>query len=133
MRDQEISFDTAKLAKEKGFDNKEYGDWLEQFMWYSKDGVSFVFDINDADDEDEWVIKTKDFIPQSTQSLLQKWFREKHNIQMIMKPFYDSLKKENSFVCDIIRMSDGRVIKSVRCSKYEEALEIGLQNALTLI
>ena len=52
---------------------------------------------------------------------------------MILKPFYDSLEKENSFVCDVIRISDGRVIRSERLNSYEEVLEIGLQNGLTLV
>lgn len=67
------------------------------------------------------------------QSDLQTLLRDTYNIQMILKPFYDSLKKENTFVCDVIRISDGNVIKSPRMNSYEKALEIGLQNGIKLI
>ena len=70
-----------------------------------------------------------------TLSLLQKWIREEHNIQMIMKPFYDSLSTVKcKFVCDVIEIKGtGRVIKSHQCDTYEEALEEGLVNGLNLI
>ena len=126
MKEQLVNFETAKLAKEKGFQLKRnYFGYIDQFYEPKTKNIRH-FGLHGR-------TPIKDLIYIPTQSLLQKWLREKHNIQMILKPFYDSLKKENSFVCDVIRISDGRVIKSPRMLSYEEALEIGLQEALTLI
>ncbi len=107
MEEELISFETAKLAKEKGFDLTSYSC--------------------------PCVGLPKHLQKPAPQAVLQKYLREVHNIQMILKPFYDSLEKENSFVCDVIRISDGRVIRSERLNSYEEVLEIGLQNGLTLV
>ena len=96
MKEQLILFETAKLAEEKGFGDKL--DWL---------GVSI-----------------HDNYP--TQSLLQKWLREKHNIHMAMKHM------SNGFVCDV-QIAFVRSIKMVVQPTYEEALEHGLYEALKLI
>lgn len=126
MTDQLISFETAKLAKEKGFISR-----------------SPYYQIDDADEID--LVDMKGFPLHSnneegeyweapTQSLLQKWLREVHNIHIISKPFYDSKTKKTTYVADCIRIvNDGRTSKSHICDTYELALEEGLVNALKLI
>ena len=66
---------------------------------------------------------------------IQKWLRDTYEIQMIIKPFYDSLATPRcSFTCDVIEIArTGHVIKSQRYNTYEEALEEGLQNGMKLI
>ncbi len=67
------------------------------------------------------------------QAWLQAYLRDNYDIETIQKPFYDSLHSKKSYVCDAIRMKDGRVIMSPRMDSFEEALERGLQNGLTLV
>jgi hypothetical protein len=150
MTDQLISFETAKFAKEKGFN-------IPVSKYYISDGslkVNFE-DSNgnereyrfDADDFDEnwnikgWVI-SKDggtcfgckldnvnyFIPYSapTQSLLQKWIREVHNIHIMVSP-------SMGIVLTKVKDSSKTFGSISPQNTYEEALEVGLQEALTLI
>ena len=103
MEEQLISFETAKLAKEKGWD----GDFVESHKILT------------------------------TQSLLQKWLREIHGIEVeIRKHFacyniiriciYDEARDLNDDV-DL----NGLEFKDFKT--YEEALEVGLQEALKQI
>jgi len=134
MKEQLINFKTAKLAKEKGFDNTQYGDWLGQFFWYSKDEVSFYYSSLEENEDVEWMDKSKDFIPRPSQSLLQKWLREKYNIHIqITKHFtcyafqilrYNKFEDNNEIIVDEL-LADYET--------YEETLEIGLYEALKLI
>ena len=137
MKEQLISFETAKLAKEKGFSERV------RFIWYDNKMKPFI--------EDN-LIREYGYIPGEwngnmhykkdpsetytsapTQSLLQKWLREEHNIHILTRPFHDSLLGKTTCIADVIRIGDGRVLKSPRMDTYEEALEIALQNALMLI
>ena len=109
-----ITKDTAKLAKELGFNDAHTDFYIDK----KKNG-----DLTD--------------LPAVPQSLLQKWLREKHNIQMFMKPFYDSKEKKTTFACDVTKIKQtGNVsinVKSQRCDTYEDALEEGLINGLSLV
>jgi len=111
--EEKIKFETAKLAKEKGF------DW-EVTEGFTKDGRIFICS------------KSSGFFPKEcrrpTQSLLQKWLREVHNIHVFATLFsypneYDS--------CIYIKDKEP-IIKGINFT-YEEALETGLQEALKLI
>ena len=85
-------------------------------------------------EEKKYSQKKKELFP-PTQSLLQKWLREKHNIHIIIKPFYDSKTKKISWAADIIQIGI-QIVKTKRLIiqfTYEEALEIALQEALKLI
>jgi len=123
MEDQIISFETAKIAKEKGLILENRKNEL-----YTEDGYLHRYMAH-------WLCGHSEFINAPTQSILQKWLREEFEIQMMIKPFYDSLATPKcSFVCDVIEISrTGHVIKSPKCATYEEALEIGLQNGMKLI
>ena len=112
MEEQLISFETAKLAKEKGFNWKNI-EILE--------------------------VKSKSaFLDSTTQSLLQKWLREVHKINIFIssktienktifiphgRTIPDTIK--NNLIVDIIQYCTNNT--------YEEALEIGLQKNLKLI
>ena len=129
MEEQLISIETAILAKEKGFDEitryyfNEYGMSKDSsstsLYWYSDDG----------------------FCRRPTQSLLQKWLRDKHNIDIQIlrnKPGYNEYKVEiyktnntNEYIYFTIKEKDGIYIKWFKT--YEAALEKGLYQALTLI
>ena len=126
MQEQLISFETAKLAKEKGFPQET--DRLE-IPYYNYKG-EFKGDISD------WRIRkyirgeaTSDieFVSAPTQSLLAKWLREEHNIHLIA---YKNINIDGYDWCFIT--TDG--ITNINSYKtYEEAYEIGLQEALKLI
>jgi len=126
MTDQLISFETAKLAKEKGFVNGSICD-------YRNNHLSDIHILNN-----EITLHTNNFVQRfvyeaPTQSLLQKWLREIHDIHMFLHPYSDK-----TFACDIVDNTYKtskyiRNIKSLRYNTYEEALEQGLIEALKLI
>ena len=126
MEDTLIKFETAKLAKEKGFFQET--NRLE-IPYYNYKG-EFKGDVSD------WRIRkyirgenTSDieFVSAPTQSLLAKWLREEHNIHLIA---YKNINIDGYDWCYIT--TDG--ITNINSYKtYEEAYEIGLQEALKLI
>jgi hypothetical protein len=116
MKEQLITFETAKLAKEKGFFYKG--------MMYRKGGT-----LSDG----KGFMSNLDVYSAPTQSLLQKWLRDVHNIDVWAQPFVrnTSLPDESySYFLykDGVWKNDG-----VDFLDFEEALEKGLQEALKLI
>jgi hypothetical protein len=120
MKEQLITFETAKLAKEKGFDvycetayvyrYKEHES--EDYWYYWKSYVgSLTHDPLTCD------------IGAPTQSLLQKWLREKHNTFISVDVNY----------CYKIYFKDVLLSESINYNNYEDALEVGLQEGLKLI
>lgn len=107
MEDQLISFETAKLAKEKGY-----------------------------------------LYEMSTQSLLQKWLREEHKLEVLVS-FSPDWKWNDEDECLCVNMGyrvdwgfvgvykkyekESYPLERYGFKSYEEALEIGLQEALKLI
>ena len=109
MKEQLIGFETAKLAKEKGF--KRLCDFS-----YDEDGMI----TGNCEQVYNFVAPT--------QSLLQKWLREKHKIHIELQ--CDS----NYYKYFILIYYKTNCVFSLDDSLiYEEALEIGLQEALKLI
>lgn len=124
MEETRISLDTAKLAKEKGFDAREL--FMDNVLY--KDGVQYV-----------------------TQSLLQKWLRVKYNIYVVPNRFSKSfVKKANEYsdktpgditykehFVDVFKVEDdGNKFTNTRTifeDSYDEAFESGLQFALSRI
>lgn len=111
-----ITYPTAKLAKEKGF------DWECLFLLSPKYHSEKPL-------ECEWENwnKTPHLISLPTQSLLQKWLREKHGILAYVNP-----RRLHVFEYNIVT-SDDHIIGSERLTNWEEVLEKGLQEALKLI
>lgn len=124
MEDILVGFETARLAKEKGFNIptlygcNERGE-LQEYITYA----------SYAPGEPE--IRIEDFINTweyqlPTQSLLQRWLREVHDILVYVYP-----KSHHYFEYHIIR-DDDHIISSVRSNNWEEILELGLQVGLKL-
>lgn len=118
MEEQLISFEVAKLAKEKGFPQLNYPCYYDEKIYTS-------------------LISHSDFNKyyQSTQSLLQKWLREKYNIHILIYVLEDSngniyfdfgLKQIINYLVD-------KSCKPKEFTSYEDALEEGLLEALKLI
>lgn len=122
MVDQLISFETAKLAKEKGFISK-----------------SPYYQIDDADEIDLVDMKgfplhsndqEGDYYEAPTQSLLQKWLREKHNMSIEI-----GCTISKFWIWHIYEISSGELLLGFtkHSESYEEALEAGLYQGLLLI
>ena len=132
MEDTRINFETAKLAKEKGFPQET--NRLE-IPYYNYKG-EFKGDVSD------WRIRkylrgedTSDieFVSAPTQSLLAKWLRERYNIHVTSQ--IGNLDFISTYHYDIRYIDKNKFICKVKGNfkTYEEAYEIGLQEALKLI
>lgn len=125
MEDTRITFETAKLAKEKGFPQEPN---RRKVPYYNYKG-EFNGDVTDflrkyLREEDTSDVES---VSAPTQSLLAKWLREEHNIHLIA---YKNINIDGYDWCYIT--TDG--ITNINSYKtYEEAYEIGLQEALKLI
>lgn len=111
MKEKLITFETAKLAKEKGCRLTAYTNM------YNQDGN---FDS-----------PYKETYPSYSQSLLQRWLRENMNINVLVVNYYDKFSCVMKTTNDHHR--DGYSIKSILTDTYEKALEAGLLEALKMI
>ena len=124
MEEQIISFETAKLAKEKGFGGKG----LTTANGYFRGETLCIIPCNNKSD---FCAQNEYSAP--TQSLLQKWLREVHKLIVIVAYQYEHdstpysywIYKENNSLPLNPWINDLNI--------YEEALELGLQEALKLI
>ena len=124
MVDQIIEFETAKTAKKKGFDIPwGVGNSRGVFDAYREDGKLGSCVLSDGLYD----------IQAPTQSLLQKWLREKHNISISVEFKLDKhpILKYFTLVYNIKarHIQHNRELKNT----YEEALEVGLKEGLQLI
>ncbi len=132
MKDELTSFETAKLAKEKEFsqkhiDNGGYYKFREDhpnepfYIAYYKVLRSCM---------DMYTCKAP------TQSLLQRWLREKHKIHISVEPKW-TISFRGILYYFVVKVYTGRyqdIKYSIRKYKtHEEGLEIGLFEALKLI
>lgn len=134
MKDQLISFETARLAKEKGFDSSIYGEHLHinQNRWFFSEGEKCFYGFaEDIDDEECYLEATSYLVPAPTQSLLQKWLREIHNIHVII---VGSNIVGPAVTYDACVMFNGtNFLREDNSLSYEDALELGLKIALTIL
>lgn len=124
MEDKLITFELAHLAKRNNF-NIEVNNFLK------------LTTISNPVIEDHTEIKqdfnsiTETLFSRPTQSLLQKWFREIHKIDV----FCDCVASGKYYA--VIYVNDGRendkVFEQENETDYETALEIGLKKAFEYI
>jgi hypothetical protein len=129
MEEQLITFETAKLAKEKGFDGMCYGGYYryntdKNPIWLHTDGTFKSLSYRNRS------TITKDITLAPTQSLLQKWLRKIHIIHVEVI-WLDTLS--DIYVYRILTVGYGIRPDSIHYSSYEEALEAGLIEALKII
>lgn len=117
MEDEFITFEIAKLAKEKGFVLKTGINYYSD----KENDMAMSYDLNNIN-----------HYPCETQSLLQRWLREKHNLDVIVLP---KLKDLGKFYGGYVDKNDQQINHSYGSNfkTYEEALEEGLYEALKLI
>ena len=113
MQEKLVEFNTAVLAKQKGFNGKSN-------YYYAKSKTRVHYGIYNQ------LHSFKD-IAAPTQSLLQKWLREVHKILLWVEPL--AIDKWEFG----INYPNGGFGDAKEYNTYEEALEIGLQEALKLI
>lgn len=136
MEETKIQFDTAKLAKEKGFD-------LKVNSWYTLFHKQLIETNNKLDFNSFIVTKETTYHSSSysapTQSLLQKWLRKTYEIEVEVTRDIDWANEIHSetynvSVCDIrLNFQSKENYYQGNIQSYEEALEIGLQEALNKI
>lgn len=147
MEDTIISLETAKLAKEKGFKsntqanywilakdhsenykNKLPIDWNKVFLAKNSQELENFTYIDEKHEHNVYHVLS---IP--TQSLLQKWLREIHNIHILVD--FDYSKKCFNYHIWWLKTSTYWDDQwwYINSKTYEEGLEIGLQEGLKLI
>ena len=167
MEDTLISFETAKLAKEKDFNILQHSYYFEdgEFKENSLKGTNgyygeeYEFNLSEFNENwnDKWLTKKTgdrcfgcskqkgylETFSAPTQSLLQRWLREVHNIYV---ESYHDLTSDGTKIqfytsWGFLQQKDKNGNQNVNgwydeyndWETYEEALEIGLQEALKLI
>ena len=120
MQEVLISFETAKLAQEKGFE-------LDKYLSINNENPKNLNSNYNPRDYQPWYFDL-------TQSLLQKWLREVHKIHLVVwwrdqedMFYYEMGSKSVGMI--IIQSGDGTKLYKT----YEEALECGIYQALKLI
>lgn len=120
MEDQYISFEIAKLAKEKGFD--------EASPWAFQDDGEEYSGFN-------WWNKKNGWYSRVTQSFLAKWLREKHKITITIIPTigYNRNVDVTRYSFRLFRKGTSITGNSTPKDTYEEAMEDGLREALRIV
>ena len=118
MKEQLISFETAKLAKEKGFD-------IVQSNFYDEKTTMLCY----GDTRNYNTIKNCLSTP--TQSLLQRWLREKYDIFVETQTYLvDGLFKHMFIIKTTMDYEIDVRDSGNNFPSLEKALEKGLQEAL---
>ena len=130
LKEDIVSFETAKLAHKASFIFKgRTNDWLNTSLPYHEDGTrNLRFDYNG------------EYYPAPTQSLLQCWLREKHNLLVEINFRTFGVSNGNGYFYMVERKNKDKSMNNYigkdvwsGFETYEEALERGLQDALRII
>lgn len=121
MTEEIVKYETAKLAKEKGFKIL-----VDDAYFMANDNGEITLGWSNYDEPIYGEIKAP------TQSLLQRWLREVHNIEVEVNRIRYSNSRE--YVFDI-RNNNVQLKSSLKNTygSYEESLEYGLFEALKLM
>ena len=142
MEEEIVSFETAMLLKEKGFNEPcSYyyeDDELYKLGYYHGDGTGFSR--NDAPINDRFLCEEMQCTA-PTQSLAQKWLRETRNITFNANPHSNDGKiiyvvtikviSSNKYIDFNVMMDTSN--KAIMFDTYEDAIESGLRYCLKSI
>ena len=147
MKEQLITFETARLAKELGFDWECNIAWLLSDRWGNLEGKNVrTGDIIKVDMSTRNFCNTlnnniyknvkpkgcKEICAAPTQSVLQKWLRDKYNVHIEIIP--DEEDPKNLWWSVVYHLDNMQEPTSNGpFETFEIALEKGLQEALKLI
>lgn len=133
MQEERVTLETGKLAKEKGFNLETEWAWQKRETEYISVHDSQYRKLKDWNKEERHVTCS-----QPTQSLLQKWLREIHGIEVLVMIYPESMRQRdnlpryNAYCLDDKRNPKIPSLGTFNDS-YEKAFEGGLQEALKLI
>lgn len=120
-----VSYEVAKLLKEKGFPMGEH-----LFMYVNKDGKLMTDNhacLNMTNEEYRTFFD--DYIPTVTQSLAMKWLREIHDISIELLTMHRNCW--GYYVCKILDNTNEGLHDKNYFNTYEEAIEAALKYCLT--
>jgi len=125
MEEQKTTFDTAKLALKKGFVEQCRDGYLDEEFRESWDLYL----------SDHYVkrLKSQNGFGLPTQTLLQKWLREVHNIIVVALPYTTSVDGVEPVYIWMIYKLVASTKENKPYKSYENALEEGLKEALNLL
>lgn len=131
-----ITFETAKLAKEKGFFIDNFINiypLVDFYNDYKKGELTCIFDEQFNIDI---AFKNNYYAEAPTQAYLQKWLREKHNIEVEVYRTHECVTGEK-YGCEgenwNAQTEEEFDLFNFYNKTYEGALEMGLYEALKLI
>ena len=148
MKDEIVTLETAKLLKEKKFDvlvqgsytqylttqiDPEYPEGGGPFGWTKGEVEMSSGYFRNNDKGGDFSNKKYTMYAAPTQSLVQKWLREVHNIQVYC---YSSAKNGKGIYRDYVVHVNEMSINDARDEEfqtYEAAMEVGLQVSLEMI
>jgi hypothetical protein len=149
MKDEKITLATAKLAKEKSYNIGCNGSYTEFLKTHKSDNPSFAMKKGEIEYDDSFFFINNNSLCDNSnenytmyaapaQSLLQRWFREVHSIEIFVKPFYiPQLSREGCFKyygLVVLKECVSECNASSECKdKYEDALEDALKLAFNFI
>lgn len=144
-KNERISLETAKLAKEKGFNwlvDQSYTEYLVDQLDpdYPEGGGAFSmtkgeieiidFGFRNNFKDTDYSNEKYQMYARPTQAYIQKWLREVHNTHIMIQivPLYPS------FIFHTVHMPNGvSWSNAVHFKTYDEALEAGITRALETI
>lgn len=147
MEEKIIEFKLAKLAKEKGFSvggYNEYVQYHEEYIYdedpkhpesHVKDEIRFTdrFYHKNSEISCDYSNEFFTYYEAPTQGLLQKWFRETHKIDVVAIPIRFTGYLEIGYWTYSIKSVYPVGKQKYKFDTYEEALEVGLEEAFNLI
>lgn len=120
MEDQLVELVTAKLAQEKGFNWKVKNQWL----------LAVNNTLIEESFKEYTITPYKHGIARPTQSLLQKWLREVHNIDIVI---YTSADDKPVYFYDFKTLTQMEYIKKFQNKvKWFDTYELALEDAFKI-
>lgn len=128
MEEEKVNLETAKLAKEKGFDWKVVKHYKGGELIYN----GSLYNFNNPEEQALWSVE---LTSAPTQSLLQKWLRENYDFNPCIVKVSNNGEFHHwvGFPALITMDNMYLVTQQKECATYEEALELQMQEKLRLI
>ena len=127
IKEQFVSFDTARMLKEAGFDVPCRGIYVTDRTGYYE---FREYDNKQTTDDLCW--DTEDGFQYEylapTQALAARWLREAHNIDVMVDVY-----NRDYYVCNVYKNKHLMIIRNIVTSSFEKALEEGLRESIKLI
>lgn len=122
-KEQYVTFEVARLLKDKGF------DW-DIRQYYALDSKTNVWDLEYDDSKGNYNIYGENLISAPTQQMAMRWLREEKGVHIYPIP----ITGFNYMVAVYVEQGNGtesRTVLENTCNAYEDAVEAALQYVLT--